>query len=206
MTGFLGARYAIKGAWAALVAIAFALLLIALAVQTTRLEGLHVWPISFAGWIKTAETRQLKIDAILAAQDQAKKDARAARVAQETVYRDIAERIDDNAQDSLEGAMRAADRFIAACGLRAEATGNLRCGPGTGAGNRGAADPDGTRRAAQLDAEGIGGAAGLANGFVVVRAEDVRICTTNTVKAEAGRKFAIDVEAASKAEVPPVLP
>lgn len=206
MIGLLGIRRAVQGFWPILRGIAFIALAIALAVQTARLEGLHVWPVSITGWIKTAETRELQIDALLAAQEQAKKDARAARLAKETVYRDIAERIDDNAQDSLEGAMRAADRFIAAGGLRAEATGNLRCSPGTSPGDRGAADPDRTGRAPQLDAAGVGDAAGLADGFVVVRAEDVRICTSNTVKAEAGRKFAIEVEAASKAEVPAVLP
>lgn len=172
----------------------------ALVVQTVRLEGFHVWPISVTGWIKTAETRQATIDRITAAQRLAEAEARAARLTQENTYRDIAERIDDNAEDTLEGAMAAADRFIAAGGLRGQAPGSAPCPARTAGGDYRAEDPDRTGRTAQLDAADAGAVdpGAIDSDFVLVSAADVRICTRNTVKAEAGRDLALQLEQASK--------
>ncbi len=200
MTGLdLQARAAAFAARIGIGGAIIAALAVALAIQTARLEGFHVWPVSVTGWIKTAEDRQATIDRITEAERLAAAEARAARLAQETTYRDIAERIDDNAQDTLEGAMAAADRFIAAGGLRSQAAGSAPCSARTAAGNHRAENPVGAGRTAQLDAAGAGSAdAGPSGtGFVLVSAEDVRICTRNTVKAEAGHDLALQLEAAS---------
>lgn len=178
-----------------------ALLMAALAIQTIRLEGLRIWPVSVTGWKEKAIDRQLVIDQLIEAQTIATERAEQARQAQADTYRDIAERIDDNAQDSLGSAMDAADRFIAAGGMRAEATGHpARC-PASPAGNHRAEDTEGTGSPAQLDAPdlGEGPAAGRAEGLVLVSPADIRICTENTVKAEAGRDLALQLEAESAA-------
>lgn len=175
-----------------------------LVIQTVRLEGFRLWPVSVTGWIETAQARQKTIDDMLTAQQRASELAAAARQAKERAYRDIAERIDKNAQGNLDSALAAADRFIAAGGMRAEAPGSARCATRTGRADHRAEDPDRARPAAQLDAQadrqpaGLEGAAGTAEGLVLVPAADIRLCTINTIKAEAGRDLALQLEAESK--------
>lgn len=202
MTGFLAAKHAIKGGMLAIVAFGFLALAIFAGVQTARIEGFHVWPVNMTGWKKTAQDRQATIDQLAAAQDLAAATAHAARVAQESTYRDIAERIDENAEDSIESAMAAADRFIANGGLRGQAPGSQPCSARTAGSDHRAEGFDGTGRATELDASGAG-AADLgepADDLVLVSAADVRICTRNTVKAEAGHDLAVKLEAASRPE------
>jgi len=195
--GWMTARVAMKGVWLAFIGAAILAPTTIAAVQTIRLEGLQVWPLSITGWIETAENRQDQIDRMIEANEAAAAKAKAARLAQESLYRDIAQRIDDDAQDNLDAALRAADRFIAAGGMRAQAAGNPRCGAGTGAEDRSAEDPAGAGRPAQLDAGVDRQTAGLAEGLVLVSAEDIRICTRNTIKAEAGHQLATRLQAAS---------
>lgn len=45
----------LRGIWAALIALAFAIVLVLLAVQTIRLEGFKLWPLSIEGWKSKAE-------------------------------------------------------------------------------------------------------------------------------------------------------
>lgn len=206
MPGWTQTEMALKAGWLALVG-ALVLAIAAFgAVQTIRLEGLKVWPLSIEGWKPKAEARQAQIDAMLEAQALAAEVARARRLERESQYRDIAERIDENAQAELEGSLRAADRFIAAGGVRAEANRSVRCSTGTSAEDHRAEDPAGTRRAPQLDAaetapleEQAGQAARAAqDDFVLVSTADVRICTVNTVKAEAGAALANQLQALGK--------
>lgn len=170
-------------------------------VQTVRLEGLHVWPISIVGWIRTAEDRRATIDRMIAAQVVAADNARKARLEQEALYRSIAERIDDNANAQLRDELAVAERFIAAGGVRAEAP---RCeggDAGTGASDRRAGRTEGAGSATDLDdAGGASGRPDPGDGHVRVPAEDVRICTINTIKAEAARSFVLELEAASRSD------
>ena len=203
MTGFLSARFAITGTLLAIAGAAFLALTIFAGVQTARIEGFHVWPVSVPGWKKTAQDRQASIDRMIAAQDQAEALAKAARLEREKTYADIAERIDDNAQDQIETAMAAADRFIAAGGMRREGDRSAPCPARTGPANHAAEGPDRTGRAAQLDARPAGDLPPIDGGdedLVLVSAADVRICTRNTVKAEAGRDLALQLQTASEAE------
>lgn len=73
------ARIAIKGLWAALIAAAFLIVLAFATVQTVRLEGLKVWPISITGWIETAKVREDERDAERKAHAKTKTDYREAQ-------------------------------------------------------------------------------------------------------------------------------
>lgn len=183
-----------------LAGLAIAVLLVLLAVQTVRLDGFKLWPLSLQGWKPRAEAAEKTIADIAAAQELARKTARAAREAKEQAYRDIAERIDDNAQGQIDDAMAAAERFIAARGVRAEATGGTGGRTRTCAGSGGAADPARAGGAPELDAAADRGAGEplIPAGYVLVPADDVRTCTTNTVKAEAARAFVLELEAANQ--------
>jgi len=205
MPNWTSATIALKGIWAAAIALAFSALLAALAVQTVRLEGLAVWPISFEGWIATAEQRRVRIaeleddiDDIEAAQEHAADRARAARLEREKIYSDLAERIDDDADANRADALRAAERFIAVGGVRGHEADRGEGGrAGAGAEDRSAGRAEGAGRATELD-DAAGALAGLAGrGLVLVTADDVRICTRNTIKAEAGHALAIGLEEAS---------
>lgn len=201
MTG-LQARVVAFAGRIGLAGLVIALLAIALAIQTARIEGFHVWPVSMTGWKKTALDAQAGLVRIAKAQDDAAKAARQARIDQETTYREIAERIDDNATKSMDAALVAADRFIAAGGLRAQTAGSPPCSARTASTYHAAQDPDRTGPATQLDAASAGprDAGTRAEDAVLVSAADVRICTANTVKAEAGRDLALQLEAASDAQ------
>ena len=98
--------------------------------------------------------------------------------------------------------MAAADRFIANGGLRGQAYRSQPCSTRTASSDRRSEDFDGAGRATQLDAAGVGNVdlGQPAEDLVLVSAADVRICTQNTVKAEAGRDLAIKLEAASRPE------
>ena len=204
MPGWTQTEMALKAGWLALVGALVLAIGVFGAVQTVRLEGLKVWPLSIEGWKPKAEARQAQIDAMLKAQALAAEVAKSRRLAQESQYRDIAERIDDNAKTDLDGSLRAADRFIAAGGMRAEAGRSVRCSTGTAAGDHRAKDPAGTRRAPQLDAAPSAQPDTIAQpqpeGLVLISPADVRICTVNTVKAEAGQELATQLQEASAAK------
>ena len=201
MPGWTQTEMALKAGWLALVGALVLAIGVFGAVQTVRLEGLKVWPLSIEGWKPKAEARQAQIDAMLLAQLLAAEEAKAARLAKESQYRDIAERIDEDAKTELDGSLRAADRFIAAGGMRAEAGRSVRCSTGTAAGDHRAEDPAGTRRAPQLDAAPSAQPDTIAQpqpeGLVLISPADVRICTVNTVKAEAGHELATQLQEAS---------
>lgn len=73
------AEVALKGIWwVAIGAIILAALAIA-GLQTARLEGFKLWPISMTGWIETAKTAESERDAEKKAHKQTKTDYRAAQ-------------------------------------------------------------------------------------------------------------------------------
>lgn len=198
MPEWAATRLAIKGVWVAVAALAFTALLSMLVAQTIRLEGFKLWPLSLDGWKSRAMAAEATIAEIAREQALAGEIATAKRIGKEAQYRGIAERIDDNAQDQLVAADAAAERFIAAGGVRPQAAGCPRSTAGTGTEDRDTGNPQGAGQAAQLDAAETGGDFGLPEGYVIVPADDVRICTANTIKAEAGRALAIELERASR--------
>jgi hypothetical protein len=166
-----------------LTGLAIAVLVALLAIQTVRLEGFKLWPFSIEGARPKAERLQGVIDDIDKAQDDALKAAQEAKERAERNYRDLAERIDDDAEEARAGEMDAAERFIAASRVRCPSNRGASSGAVAPARDNGARDSETTGPAPELDA-------------VAVPADDVRICTVNTLQAEAARAWALELEAA----------
>lgn len=199
LPGSLQAEYALRGVWAALIGGLVLVLAGFAGLQTARLEGFKVWPIEIEGAKPRAERLTARIDAMKSAQTQAQRLAKQERVDNEEEYRGIAERVDREAKVDLTVEMDAADRYIAANRVWQWPEG-IECGDTrTAAGSDRARYTEGTGPAAELDGPEAGFRAGARrNGLVVVSEEDIRICTANTIKAEAAHDWALQVEAASR--------
>lgn len=198
MPSSTSAQLVIKGVWLAVAGLTFLAILALLVLQTVRLEGFKVWPFVLEGWKPQALRLADEIILIRREQGLAGEVATARRLEKQEQYRGIAERIDDNAQDEIAEAGAAAERFISDGGVRVQTARCPRSRAGAGTEDRDAGNPQGAGQATELDAAQDSGAFGLPEGFVIVPADDVRICTTNTIKAEAGRALAIELERASQ--------
>ncbi len=165
-----------------LTGLATAILVALLAVQTIRLEGFKVWPINIEGARPKAERLQHTIDEIAAAQKQAAEAARRAKERAEADYRELAERIDNDAERARVGQMDAAERFIAANSVRCPAYRGDGGGTVAPAGDSGSQGGDGPGRTAEL-----------ATGLVAVPEEDIRVCTRNTSRLIAVREWALEL-------------
>jgi hypothetical protein len=174
------ATITLKGIWAAMIALAFAVLLVLLGVQTVRIEGFKVWPISVEGWKPEAERLQHDLDNVKAAQGIALQKAQAAKAATEKKYADLAETTDANEQKARAQAMGDAERYIAAHRVRNQAAGGSAGRTAASAEDHGTASGDGAGSAPELDE-------------VAVSADDIRICTVNTSRLEAVRTWAVDL-------------
>lgn len=177
------ATITLKGIWAALIALAFGILLILLGVQTVRIEGFKIWPLHMEGWKPKAERLQLDLDHIKAAQQVALDKALAAKAATEANYRNLAGRIDTDAKQAHDSAMADADAYIRAHRVRSQAAGSAAGNSLAIAEDHGTGNGQGSGSAPELDE-------------VAVSPDDIRICTTNTLQAEAARSWAIQLEAA----------
>lgn len=168
----------LKGIWLAIVAIAFAVLLILLAVQTVRLEGFKIWPLSYEGAlpkIKRYETAFAEIERKTVETTAKWKQAIEAK---EQDYRNKAQEADDNAEEALSGAMAAAERHIANNRVQCPANRGGVNGPAASASGGSAGGGDGPGRDAEL---------------VAVTPDDIRICTTNSVRLQAVRDWALSL-------------
>lgn len=175
-----------------LTGLAIAILAALLAVQTVRLEGFKLWPLAIEGARPTAARLALDLQNVRQAQGIALERAQAAKLKAETDYRTLAERIDTHAEQQEGAAMAAADRYIAANRVRCEAAGGSRGRPAAAPGDHRAGRGEAPGQTPELDAGR--GVAGDAGGLVLVAPEDVRICTANTLQAEAARDWAIGLE------------
>ena len=77
--GRFEAEIALKAVWLVIAGLVFAALLGALVIQTARLEGFKVWPITVTGWIETAETYERERDEERAAHATTKNEYRLAQ-------------------------------------------------------------------------------------------------------------------------------
>lgn len=170
------------GARIGLTGLAIAVLIALLAIQTIRLEGLKIWPINIEGARPKAERLQGVIDDIDKAQEQALERAKAAKAETELRYKNLAERIDDEAEQSRRTAMSDAERFIA--------SNRVRC-PANRGGSGGAVAPSGDSGAGGSN---TAGSTTVLDAGVVVTEDDVFICTTNTLQAEAAREWALGLK------------
>ena len=186
----------LRGIHAIAIAAVILALLAGVAVQTARIEGLKVWPVSIEGWKPKSRRLEQALANVRVAEQLAAAWAEAARLNHEARYRAVAQRTDIDAREATSVALGDAELFIARGGhagqLRPQADRGAGSPAGTGAGDRGPGDPEGAGAPAELDeAEGQ---------LVAVTADDVRICTVNTVRAEAARDWALALEEASKAD------
>jgi len=193
IAGQIGLTGAILLAWAATIAI-----------EEYRIQGLHlevfgIELVEVKGWKTRAKISERAVELVAERAELANAKAAAAKAATETSYRQLAERIDDHAQVDIAGELARAEHFIAAGGLWAQAGGSPIGRPVAAAGDHGAGSAQGAGGTAQLDDQGRpAGDRGPDGRLVVVTADDVRICTINTVKAEAGRSLALELEEASR--------
>lgn len=134
------------------------------------------------GWDRAAMQRDIAnaaLDKVAVAAVQAEKAAKEAKEKAEREYRELAERTDNATIERLETELGRAERFIAAnrvCPANRSASGPAPAATG----DNGAGSGDGPGEAAELDG-------------VIVPADDVRICTINTVRLEAAREWALEL-------------
>lgn len=171
--------YVIKGVWAAILALAFVVLVAMLAVQTARIEGFGIWPFKVKGYAEKLADAAEREARIAVAQDEALKKAIEARNKVEREYADLATKVDTHANEQTAQWAGPVERFIAANRVRCPAN-----------------PTGGTAASAEGDRAGSGekdGAAPVVDA-VAVTADDVRICTANTLQAEAAREWALGLE------------
>lgn len=80
LPAWTSAEVALKGAWCAAIGAVVAGSLAIAGVQTARLEGFRIWPISMTGWIETAKTAASQRDAEKRAHRKTKDDYRNAQI------------------------------------------------------------------------------------------------------------------------------
>lgn len=178
--------------------IVIAVLLALLAVQTIRIDGFRIDPPllpAFGPKGLKAENADLRADRAQMQRERDAADALAKAVASDNSRATEKANTDVKAELDREGDRT--DRFIAGGGVRPSCP---RTAPG-GAGDRAGID---ARAGALPELDGMPGTQpGDQRGAfdpptVTVFAEDVRICTENTVKARAWREWGLGIEANSK--------
>lgn len=191
----LPTRAAIWSFWAAARGFVLLALVAALVVQTVRIEGFAFWPFKFEGLAAKVERLQGDLDRAKAAQALAEKAQRAVLQRAAEDYEQLAKEKDIEARSEMQIALGDADRHIAANSVRVETIGCPSGGTFASAQGDSARDIEGAGQSTVLDATAY--RPGLKS-LVAVLADDVRICTENTIKAEAAHDWARGLEAASK--------
>jgi hypothetical protein len=154
------------------------------AVQYLRVEGYKFFFFKWEGYKPAYERVVAENNRIILAQDEAERLQRALNQDIERQSAALSERIDNNAKADTRTQLAVADSYIAANRVRTEACGDqASAAVATSADNR-----TGSSEAASAPPD-------LDDARVAVTADDVRICTVNTIQAEAGRAFALEVEA-----------
>lgn len=153
-------------------------LLALLAVQTIRIEGLKIWPVTVEGWKPKAAHLQNTLDQIEAAQTAATEKAKAEKLLREQQSREQAQRIDDDEKKIRSDAMASAERYIAAHRVRLPTIASAAGGAITPTEDYSTQSSNGANPAPLMDE-------------VAVATDDVRICTENTTRLEAARTWAL---------------
>lgn len=188
----LTAKYALKGFWLALIALVVVAALAFGFYHKVRTDGFKILFWSHEGYAEKVERLEGEIQSILAAQKAAEGAQQEVNDAAAESYRRIAERIDKYADQEHAAHLDAADRYISAHRVRCPTVGSTSGETSASPASDGSRDTQGAGGAPVVDAD-----AAMAD-MVAVHANDVRICTTNTIKAEAARVFALELEKATK--------
>lgn len=136
-------------------------------------------------WHDRADRLAHDLANVKAAQVVALERAEAARARTEAKYLRLAGRIDNEAHNARVGALADADEYIRTHRVRCEAVGGAGSGTVAADADRGSGGGQSASAAPELDVS------------IAVSADDVRICTRNTVQAEAARDWALSLEAAT---------
>lgn len=171
------AEVTLKGIWAAVIAGAFAAVVgVCLFLLANTYLDLRFGPFHWEGWKPKAERFERERDACHTA-SKANADAqKAQKAAYEARYKDLAHEADEQVQRAQVDAMAATERYIAAHRVRG--------------GQGGVSAPVAP---ADDHSAGSGDSASAAPELVAVSDEDIRICTTNTIRLEAVRDWAISL-------------
>lgn len=189
------AQVALKGIWVAVIAALFISAICFGVVQTVRLEGLKIWPFEITGWRPLAIDRGKTIASFAKAQNDALALALAAKAKAEADYRTLAERIDHEADQARPDALADAERYIAGNRVQRCPADRGAAGPAPASGqDHGARNGDAAGATALVDAADPD--------LVAVTPDDIRICTANTLQAEAARSWALQLIEANKAQQP----
>lgn len=195
----LSANYTIRGIKLAIAGGVFLLLAAGNVVQLVDRHGFKFWFVEIEGTHDKIDRLEAEIEGMNIAQEQSGELAKNQREANEAEYRDIAADVDRNAGTALDRGFASADRYIRANRVWQWPEGVPCSNTGTAAGGDGTGNPQGASQTSELDGSRTGrGSGARGDSMVVVSAEDVRICTENTVKAEAARDYVTKVEAASR--------
>lgn len=182
--------YTIKTLWIAIVLAVGLSLTIFGVVSQVQLHGMKFLLIEVEGWKPRAERFEADFKEMERASADAERLARVERNLQTQAYSDIAERIDENAAKNIRLELDSTERFIARQ-LRSQADRSQPCPTFTSSEDRSAGNGQAAGASTELD--------GTVDGPLVgVRPEDVRICTINTLQAEAAREWALQVEEANR--------
>lgn len=192
------AKLSLRGIGVLIVMAIITALAVAVAWQTVRIDGLRLWPFSIEGLAAKTDRLQGENARLITVQGLAAQDHADAKAEAERDLAHKAKETDNVASAKMEPWLAAADRHIDANRVRGQTVGcpsgqafaaanDHRAGDFVGAG--GTAQLDATRPAPTIPA-------GL-NQQVAVLASDVRICTVNTIKAEAAHDWAKAITAPS---------
>lgn len=123
--GWIGAKVALKGVWLAAIAAVLLCALACTAVQTVRLQGFRLWPISTEGWIAKAGRFERERDAERRSHVRTKTDYRNAQIEAARLERQRLERVQAKQQEITDAVrndytIRLADARARADRLRRE--------------------------------------------------------------------------------------
>lgn len=182
----LTARYALQGVWLALIALVIVVSVGYGLYHKMLIDGYKILFIESEGYRPAYKRVLTDNKRILAAQAEAERLQRQINQEVEDGVAESSERIDREKYEELSDQLAVAEQFIRNNRVRGQAD---RCPSGP----TGAAAQD--RSAGDSEAAGATAIVDGAEDLVLVPSNDIRICTTNTLQAEAGREFALDVEA-----------
>jgi hypothetical protein len=176
-----------------------AVLVIVVGVQTTRLEGFKLWPLHMEGYVAKADRLEHEVAAFKEAQKQATRAQQKINDDRRQVTDAIATGVDDNANIETPAAHSSTDAYIRDHRLRPQAVGGTRGSAHPASASEGPGDTQAASTASQLDAAPADQTGPIADDtLVVATAKDLRVCTDNTLTAEAGVDYASQLEAATR--------
>lgn len=173
-----------KGIWAALIAFAFAILFALLVVQTVRLEGFKIWPVSIEGCIARSERLRADLDKVKASQKEASRKQAEVIAKKQAEYDQLAKKAQTNEQKIHDLSRALTDSYAsnAAHRLRPEALGG---------------SPGGSRVASEDNNSGVSETV-PEDALVAISIADLHTCSDNSVYALTAYEWARELAYANE--------